>query len=119
MRYHYQKPGIYLSMYGRIYICDHPVYSSCTLFEVGDKGLAVIQQRFDVDTKSTWWSEIDPWLTDDLYLHPKFKEYFDKCAGTCRDGLYPTVTIRQIMWALKMKPIKRERWETVFDRRDI
>lgn len=42
MRYHYQKPGIYLSMYGRIYICDHPVYSSCTLFEVGDKGLAVI-----------------------------------------------------------------------------
>lgn len=31
----------------------------------------------------------------------------------------PTVTIRQIMWALKMKPIKRERWETVFDRRDI
>lgn len=78
MRYHYQKPGIYLSMYGRIYICDHPVYSSCTLFEVGDKGLAVIQQRFDADTKSTWWSEVDPWLTDDLYLHPKFKEYFDK-----------------------------------------
>lgn len=81
MRYHYQKPGIYLSMYGRIYICDHPVYSSCTLFEVGDKGLAVIQQRFDTDTKSTWWSEVDPWLTDDLYLHPKFKEYFDKRAG--------------------------------------
>jgi hypothetical protein len=23
------------------------------------------------------------------------------------------------MWALKMKPIKRERWETCFDRRDI
>lgn len=87
--------------------------------EVGDKGLAVIQQRFDSDTKSTWWGEVDPWLTDDLYLHPKFKEYFDKRAGACTDGLYPTVTIRQIMWALKMKPIKRERWETVFDRRNI
>ena len=32
---------------------------------------------------------------------------------------YPTVTVRQIMWALKMKPIQKERWETVFDRRDI
>jgi len=31
----------------------------------------------------------------------------------------PTVTVRQIMWALKMKPIKKEKWETCFDRRDI
>lgn len=38
---------------------------------------------------------------------------------TLKDGLYPTVTVRQIMWALKMKPIPRERWETVFDRREI
>lgn len=106
-------------MYGKLYFCNHPVYNSCTLFKVHDKGLAVIQQRFDIETKSTWWGEIDPWLTDDLYLHPKFKEYFDNRAKTCTDGLYPTVTIRQIMWALKMKPIKKERWETVFDRSDI
>lgn len=119
MRYHYKKPTIYLSMYGERYICEHPVYNSCTLFKVGSKGLAVIQQRFDSDTKSTWWGEIDPWLTDDLYLHPKFKEYFDKRGGVCADGLYPTVTVRQIMWALKMKPIPKERWETVFDRREI
>ena len=46
MRYHYEKPTIYLSMYGKRYICDHPVYDSCTLFEIGDKGLAVIQQRY-------------------------------------------------------------------------
>ena len=119
MRYHYEKPSIYLSMYGERYICDHPVYSACTLFRIGDKGLAVIQQRFNPDSKSTWWSELDPWMTDALYLHPKFKEYFDDRSGECSDGLYPTVTVRQIMWALKMKPIKRERWETVFDRRDI
>ena len=106
-------------MYGERYICNHPVYSACTLFRIGDKGLAVIQQRFNPDSKSTWWSELDPWLTDALYLHPKFKEYFDERSGKCTDGLYPTVTVRQIMWALKMKPIKRERWETVFDRRDI
>lgn len=105
MRYHYQKPDIYLSMYGELYICNHPVYDRCTLFTIGNKGLAVIQQRFSADTKSTYWTEVDSWLTDSLYLHPKFKEYFDSRSGECTEGLYPTVTIRQIMWALKMKPI--------------
>lgn len=119
MRYHYEKPDLYLSKYGRTYTCSHPVYDNCTLYLIGNKGLAVIQQRFDATTKSTWWSEIDPWLTDPLYLHIKFKKFFDERAGECVNGLYPTVTIRQIMWALKMKPIKRERWETCFDRRDI
>ena len=119
MRYHYEKPKIYLSMYGKLYICDHPVYSSCTLFLIDDKGLAVIQQRFDEETKSTWWSEVDPWLTDELYLNSGFKNFFESRARQCVNGLYPTVTIRQIMWALKMKPLKKERWETVFDRRDI
>lgn len=119
MRYHYEKPPFYLSMYGETYICDHPVYNSCTLFLIEDKGLAVIQQRYDEETKSTWWSELDPWLPNDLYLHPRFKEFFDARSGTCTDGLYPTVTVRQIMWALKMKPLERKRWETVFDRRNI
>lgn len=119
MRYHYEKPSIYLSMYGETYICDHPVYNRCTLFTIGDKGLAVIQQRFDEQTKTTWWGEVDPWLTDELYLHPKFKRFFDDRSGKCENGLYPTVTIRQIMWALKMKPIPRQRWETYFDRKII
>lgn len=119
MRYHFKKPRIYLSMYGKIYICEHPVYDSCTLFKIGNKGLAVIQQRFDEETKSTWWSEIDPWLADALYLNIHFKEYFDTRAAKCVNGLYPTVTVRQIMWALKMKPIQKQRWETVFDRKDI
>lgn len=119
MRYHFTKPEIYISIYGKRYICDHPVYDSCTLYEMDGKGLAVIQQRYDLETKSTWWSEVDPWITDSLYLHPGFREYFGKRSGACTDGLYPTVTVRQIMWALKMKPIPKERWETVFDRREI
>lgn len=119
MRYHYKKPAMYLSMYGDVYACNHPVYDRCTLFQIEDKGLAVIQQRYDRNTKSTIWGEIDPWLTDDLYLHPKFKEYFDGRARVGRDGLYPTVTIRQMMWALKMKPLPKERWETCFDRKEI
>lgn len=119
MRYHYEKPTIYLSKYGTTHQCNHPVYSKCTLFIIENKGLAVIQQRYNPDHKCTWWGEIDPWLTDDLYLHTRFKEFFDSRAGEGTDGLYPTVTIRQIMWALKMKPIPRERWETCFDRKDI
>lgn len=119
MRYHHEKPSVYSSIFGSTYICKHPVYDKCTLYLIDDKGIAVIQQRYDSDTKKTWWSEIDPWLTDKLYLHPRFKAYFDSRAGKQINGLYPTVTIRQIMWALKMKPIKRERWETCFDRREI
>lgn len=91
MRYHYEKPKIYLSMYGKRYLCDHPVYHSCTLFEIDDRGLAVIQQRFEAETKSTFWTEIDDWLTDPLYLHPGFRAFFDSRAAKGTDGLYPTV----------------------------
>lgn len=101
-------------MYGNTYICDHPVYDRCTLYQIDSKGLAVIQQRYDQETKTTWWSEIDPWLTDTLYLHPKFKEFFDNRAEETTNGLYPTVTIRQIMWALKMKPIKKRAMGNLF-----
>lgn len=119
MRYHYEKPDLYLSMYGTTYTCNHPAYDKCTLYLMGDKGLAVIQQRYDESTKRTWWTEIDPWLTDLLYLHPKFKAFFDDRSGECTDGIYPTVTIRQIMWAFKLKPLPKDRWETTFDRRCI
>lgn len=119
MRYHYEKPDIYSSIYGTTYICDHPVYNKCTLFKINDKGLTVIQQRYESSTKTTYWSDIDPWLIDELYLHEKFEVFFNERSGECVNGLYPTVTIRQIMWGLKMKPLPKERWETCFDRRLI
>ena len=119
MRYHYDKPKYYSTMYGKTHHCDHPVYSRCTVYLMDNIGLAVIQQRYNPETKETWWSEIDPWLTDSIYLHTGFLEFFNKRAGVSQNGLYPTVSVRQIMWALKMKPIPRERWETCFDRREI
>ncbi len=120
MRYYLERPKMPRTVFGRSYSCDHPIYNECTLFELGGKGLAVIQQRFDKMTKRTWWGEIDPWITSALYLHPKFLEYFNERSAKCAaDGLYPTVTVRQMMWALRIKPLKRERWETVFDRREI
>lgn len=79
----------------------------------------MIQQRHNELDKTTFWTEIDPWLTDALYLHPNFREFFDDRALESMDGLYPTVSIRQIMWALKLKPLPKERWETCFDRKDI
>lgn len=119
MRYFYEKPEIYSSIYGSRFICDHPVYDRGTLFKINNKGLVVIQQRYNSVNKTTYWAEIDPWLVDDLYLHSRFGEFFNERAGELQNGLYPTVTIRQIMWGLKMKPLPRERWETCFDRRQI
>ena len=119
MRYYYEKPSIPKPVFGENYICNHPIYNCCTLFMIGEKGLAVIQQRFDPIGKTTMWGAIDPWLTGELYLNNGFKDYFDLHAAKELNGLYPTVSIRQIMWALKMKPLKKERWETVFDRKDI
>ena len=117
MRQHYVPPDIYLSMYGELFICDHTIYDRCTLYRIGSRGLAVIQQRFDELTKSTFWCEIDPWLTDDIYLDPGFMDCFTEFAGELSDGLFPAITVRQIMWRLKMKPLPREPWETSFDRK--
>lgn len=76
----------------------------------------VIQQRYNEETKATYWGPIDPWLTDKIYLRIGFKEYFDAHAKKKDShGYFPTVTVRQLMWALRMKPLKKERWETSFD----
>lgn len=119
MRYHTKKPLYYSKNYGKIFSCDHPVYSDGTLFRIGNRGIIVIQQRYDPETKHTWWGPIDEWLNDLVYLNPNFKEFFRERSGELKDGSYPTYTIRQIMWSLKMKPLKKEPWETVFDRKDI
>ena len=118
MRHHYEKPKAFIEV-GERYVCNHPVYDVCTLFREGNRGLAVIQQRFNRKNKSTYWSELDPWLAYDIYFHPRFLAYFDYHAGQRKGELYPTVTVRQLMWALRMKPLKKERWATVFDRKDI
>ena len=52
MRYYFEKPDIYRSLYGETYVCNHPVYDKCTLYKINGKGLAVVQQRFNPDDKS-------------------------------------------------------------------
>ena len=122
MRYHFVEPvnsKDYTNKYGNTYKCDHMVYNRCTLFKNGEKGISVIQQRYNPIKKYTYWTEIDPWLTDLIYTNHNFEEFFNKHADKPTNNLYPTVTVRQIMWALKMKPIKKRKWETVFDRKYI
>lgn len=102
-------------MYGIKHYCNHPIYNVCTLYLIDNKGLAVIQQRFDSDTKHTYWTDIDPWLANDIYINPKFLEYFEEKANCPKTDIYPTVTVRQIMYALHIKPLLKEFWETAFD----
>ena len=111
---YYKKPDFWIGMYGSVYYCNHPIYNKCTLYLIRDKGLAVIQQRFDPKTKTTWWDSIDPWLADDIYLNEHFLNYFNTHASEATEGLYPTVTVRQLMRAISMRPLVKQRWETRF-----
>lgn len=97
-----------------IYKCDHPVYNACTLFKEGNRGLAVIQQRYNPQMKMTWWTGIDKELVEQIEGNVYFREVFDRMAEICKDGIYPTIEVRKLLWQLKIKPIKKEEWETRF-----
>lgn len=117
MRYHYQKPEEYQVKNARtIRVWNHPVYKKATLITMGGKGLCIIQQRQTPGLK-TYWDDVDPWLVADIHDHPKFWEYFGSHADyKNEDGFYPAIPVRKVMWALRMKPMKKEVWETTFDR---
>lgn len=108
-------------LFGKTYPCpNHPLYNSCTLYKTGTFGLAVIQQRWDKSTKTSRWGPIDPELVDDIYQTEGFQKFFLRYSGHADgQGIYPTVAVRQIMWALRMKPLPRQRWETVFDHKPV
>ena len=112
MRYLYTPPPIVVPMYGRVYTCDHPLYNACTLYLEDSKGLAVIQERFDAKGKRFWWGPIDECVANDIYLSPAFPGYFNEhAAAPDAQGLYPTVKVRSVMWALRMKPLAKLWWE--------
>ena len=96
----------------KTYKCDHPVYDTCTLYFSQGKALAIIQQRFNKTFKATFWTSIDDDLAQSILQHEGFSQYFSKNASFGENELYPTVTVRQVMWALKMKPLKKHPWET-------
>lgn len=111
MKYYYEpSEGSYGA--GETYICDHPLYNRCTLFRQGWLGLAVIQEHYDERSKARQWGPIAPRLAYDIYINANFMNYFAENASEADEkGVYPTVPVRKIMWALRMKPLKRENWE--------
>ena len=100
---------------GKVYHCDNPLYNSCTLFELPDgRGLAIIQQRFNKVLKTTWWGPIDTQINVDMSHSELLQEYLMKEARLPVDGMYPTIPLRKAMWALRIKPLPHEIWETQF-----
>jgi hypothetical protein len=112
MMYYYEPPELWTMNHGKIYTCDHPLYRRATLYLDHDQGLCIVQQRFNSAQKIFWWGPIDPWLVDDIFNHPEFLGWFSKHCGNCKDGLYPTYPVRKVMWALRMKPLEKQAWET-------
>lgn len=113
--YYVAKSKPVRSKHARIYKCDHPLYSRCTLYFNGEMGLAVIQMRFSPKEKVAWWGPVDPWLIEDIYENEGFSELFMKEADTSdENGLYPTIKVRKLMHALGMKPMKKSDWEKEF-----
>ena len=109
MKYYYQKPEVTTPLYGETVILEHPVYKIGTQFIQNGRGLIITQKRFTA--KYFYWDAIDPWLANDIYLHPKFPEFFREHAT---ESDYPIFQLRKVMWALRMKPLPKEFWEEYF-----
>ena len=125
MKYHYEPSENWDRSTWKVYRCDHPLYNRCTLYtginDEGDEvGLAAVQMHFNEENKSIWWGSLDPWIASDIFKNVRFQEYFQMYAGVADEhGLYFTVPVRKLMWALRMKPLKREFWEDSFDSQNL
>ena len=93
----------------------HPAYNSYTLFYYNKKGLSVIRQYYNSRLKITWWGALDEELAEKIAKNEAFYGYFERLAG-CSDekGIYPTVTLRQVMRGIGVKASKKQAWETRF-----
>lgn len=96
------------------YRCDHQLYKTCTLIKKDGLGLAVIQQRFNSEERVSWWGAVDRGLMHDITHNEHFDRIFSEKAGECKNGLYPTIEVRKLMYAVGLKPLKKQFWETTF-----
>ena len=112
MKYYYERPESWFYTQAITASFNHPLYNKGTLYDKDGRGLVIIQQRFNAKTKVMWWGPIDPWLVDTLTFKENWEKWFDQNAEEKdEDGLYPTFTIREVMWAMRMKPLKRQIFE--------
>ena len=103
--------------YFQLYRIDHPLFDLCTLYLQDGKGLIVVQLIYDRANKTLHWGPVETHLANDIFLHPGFKDFFRKEADYAINydqfmyKGYPIWSVRKVMWALRMKPLKRESWE--------
>lgn len=109
MKYFYERPHNYIAMFGEVVSVSHPLFTNATLYFSKGKGVLVVVQEFDYESKAITWSSLPPYLANDIYLNEHFPGFF---RANATSGDYPIFTARQLMWALRMKPLHRETWET-------
>ena len=112
MRYHY-TPGNNPPA-GEVYHLGYSYCDRCTLYRKGDRVLAVVQRRFNPELKCVWLGPLDPQLAADIYAAEGFQNYFDKNSREENSEKYPLTEVRSVMWALRMKPLKKEDWEEIW-----
>ena len=110
MRYHHDTIEAHIER------SAHPLYSRFTLFELdGERGLAVVQLRYNEYQKSAFWAPVDSSLTYNICRNDNLKAYLEEhAAKPDQNGIYPTVDVRKLMWAIKMKPLPKNTWEKGF-----
>lgn len=83
---------------------------SGTLFEKDGKGILIVQLRYS-KARAFYWSALDQDLANDIYLNNNFASFFSQNAS---EKPYPILKVRSVMWTLRMKPLKKEKWEEIF-----
>lgn len=111
MKYFYEPTKDHTENFFQLYHCDHPLFDLCTLYFWDGKGLIVVQQKYDEANKTLSWGPVDSNVANDIFLHPDFPDYFFMNADYGEENGFPIISVRKLMWALRMKPLKKEEWE--------
>ena len=102
--------------HAKFYTCKHPLYSAGTLYSLPDgRGIVVVQRKFNDRLKVWYWSHVEPAIAEDIWQNSALDKYLRLYGELPEDGLYPTIPVRRLMWALGMPPIPKEYWEKEFD----
>ena len=111
MKYFSKKPDICVQVFGKPIDLDHPIYKSGTLYLEKERGLIVVQKKFNPNTRECSWHAVDIWIANDIYLSKRFRTFFMENA---KESDYPIFELRKLMWQLRMKPLSKEDWELYF-----
>ena len=116
MKYFYEEKRDDRKLSGIIYIhrAGSFLFSDGTLFLKDGKGLIVVRKYFDKVRKICYYGPISRGLANDIFTHERFCEVFaDYAHKRGKDG-YPFIDVRKFMWALRMKPLKKDIFEFFF-----